>query len=254
MKEGKGRKKRRARAGAGRSASEAIRRPKAATTLPAKRRRPDWHRGAVGGLWDQMGELQIDYLKRQGLLPEHCLLDVGCGSLRGGVRFVDYLEPGHYFGLDISQELLDAGVNELAQLDLLWKRPQLRCSDSFEVDAFGREFDFALAQSLFTHLTLNKIAVCLLKVADVLRPAGRFYATFFENPRGTRNLGAVRQPAEEWTEKRDRWSFPDEDPYHYGRDAFEWLCEGSTLDVEYIGDWGHPRNQMMLCFRKAERT
>ncbi len=39
---------------------------------------------AVGGLWDEIGQLQFDFLRAKGLLPRHKLLDFGCGSLRGG--------------------------------------------------------------------------------------------------------------------------------------------------------------------------
>ncbi|MEZ5285162.1 MAG: hypothetical protein R2712_10210 [Vicinamibacterales bacterium] len=38
-----------------------------------------------------------------------------CGCLRGGVHFVSYLADGHYFGMDRSEALLDAGrEHELA--------------------------------------------------------------------------------------------------------------------------------------------
>lgn len=55
-------------------------------------------RGYVGGLWHELGELQFRFLVDQGLRPEHVLLDIACGSLRGGVRFVPYLNPGNYLG------------------------------------------------------------------------------------------------------------------------------------------------------------
>jgi len=42
------------------------------------------HRQAIGGLWEEMGKLQFDYLISQKLMPHHQFLDVGCGSLRGG--------------------------------------------------------------------------------------------------------------------------------------------------------------------------
>ena len=29
---------------------------------------------------------------------------------------------------------------------------------------------------------------------------------------------------------------------------FEWLCEGTGLQVEYLGGWNNPRNQKMLVF------
>lgn len=62
---------------------------------------------AVGGLWQQMGQLQFDFLVRQGLKPEHRLLDIGCGTLRGGRHFIRYLNPGNYTGMDISPKALD---------------------------------------------------------------------------------------------------------------------------------------------------
>ena len=74
---------------------------------------PNWHRRAVGGMWEEIGKLQFNFLVEQGLKPGHFLLDVGCGRLRGGIHFIRYLEPEHYFGIDISKVLLAAGRFEL---------------------------------------------------------------------------------------------------------------------------------------------
>ena len=71
----------------------------------------EWHREEVGGLWDKIGKLQFNFLKKMGLKPEYYFLDVACGSLRGGIHFIDYLESGHYFGIDKDKELLEAGKN-----------------------------------------------------------------------------------------------------------------------------------------------
>ena len=32
-----------------------------------------WHREAVGGLWEEMGRLQFDFVANQGLKPDHKL-------------------------------------------------------------------------------------------------------------------------------------------------------------------------------------
>src|SRR5260370_20885197 len=81
------------------------------------------HREAVGGLWDEIGQLQIDFLVSQGLMPHHRLLDIGCGSLRGGAKLVRYLDPGHYAGVDLHENLINAGYEiELAKAGL---RPTL---------------------------------------------------------------------------------------------------------------------------------
>src|SRR5712691_3540887 len=83
------------------------------------------HRACVGGLWDEIGQLQIDFLVSRGLLPHHRLLDVGCGSLRGGVKLIKYLDAGHYAGIDLHESLLDAGYEiELAKEGLTHKLPR----------------------------------------------------------------------------------------------------------------------------------
>ncbi len=209
-----------------------------------QQKNPDWFRGSVGGRWDEIGELQFEFLRGQGLRPDHRLLDVGCGSLRGGLRFVPYLEAGQYYGIDQSQRLLDAGLQQLEEADLQDKRPTLARIEDFGLERLGKRFDYALAQSVFTHLPMNLISRCLVNVDRVLLPGGVFFATFFENWNGKRYVGPLVQGD-------GIVSYYDQDPFHYTPDAFEWACEGTGLTAEYVGDWGHPRNQLMMAFRKA---
>jgi SAM-dependent methyltransferase len=192
-----------------------------------------------------IGRLQLDYLVSQGLRPEHYLLDVGCGPLRAGRFFIGYLEPGHYFGVDRNGERLRRGFEERLDADAQARQPTLVCMDDFGFERLGRKFDVALAQSVFTHLPLNDIMRCLVSVSLVLAPEGRFYATFFENPSGKRHLEPVRQA------RGDIVTHYDKDPYHYDLDTLACACRGTGLAMEYVGDWGHARNQMMLVFRRA---
>ena len=57
----------------------------------------------------------------------------------------------------------------------------LRANDRFDVD-FGVPFDYAIAQSVFTHVSLNHIRLCLHRLAPAMREGGSFYATFFMRP------------------------------------------------------------------------
>jgi len=212
--------------------------------LPARFYRhvdPSWHRKAVGGLWAELGQLQLDFLVEQGLRRDHFFLDVGCGSLRGGVHFIRYLDTGHYYGFDRSRERLEAGQSvELPRYGLVDKRPVLEVIDDFGVARFGRSFDFALAQSVFTHIPLDAIELCLRNVGDALVSGGRFYATFNER-------------TDAGPDRVDRSDLPyHKDPIvRYDVTAFEELCRAGPLSVSYIGDWGHPRGQRMLAFTKA---
>lgn len=206
------------------------------------------HREVIGGKWDEIGALQFEYLKAQGLRPHHKLLDVGCGSLRGGVHFVGYLDAGGYSGLDINQSLLDAGYDvELAALGLQDRLPRtnLVCDAEFEFGGPDGVFDYAMAQSVFTHLSLNRIRQCLAKVARVMKPGGVFYATFFELPEDApADRPFVHQPGGKVTSAV-------EDPFHYRVSDFRYAAKGLGWTVEPIGDWGHPRNQRMLAFRRV---
>lgn len=210
---------------------------------------PHWHREAVGGMWEEIGELQFQFMVQQGLRPDHHMLDVGCGSLRGGIHFVRYLDPGHYCGIDINQALLDAGLQELEHNDLLHKNPVLTRVSGFEFSLLGRRFDYVLAQSVFTHLPVNDIVRCVMNVQGVLVPGGRFYATFFENAQGKYNLDPISHPRADGPPIVTHF---DQDPYHYDVETFRWMCKRTSLRVEYIGEWGHPRDQRMLLLIKGD--
>lgn len=134
---------------------------------------------AVGGFDNNIGLLQFEFLKEHGLEPHHDLLDVGCGTLRGGEHYIKYLEEGDYVGMDISEEALQAGIDRLESL-INAKNPTLLVNDDlqFDDDRLNGPFEFAIAQSVFTHLPLEQIDECLANIGKVVD--GMFYATFFD--------------------------------------------------------------------------
>jgi ubiquinone/menaquinone biosynthesis C-methylase UbiE len=189
------------------------------------------HRQYVGGLWEVLGRLQFRFMIEQGLQPQHVFLDIACGSLRGGVRFIPYLDRGNYLGLDIQQRLIDIGIrHELGpQLNEI-KKPEFVVSDAFEFGRFSKQPDFALAQSLFTHLTEADIALCLRNLRSKAKSKTKFYATFFESEQPMKN------PEHSHSHKN----------FFYTQKQMTQFGEASGWFTRYIGDWKHPRRQMML--------
>ncbi len=196
------------------------------------------HRSFVGGKWEEMGRFQLDYLKQQGLRPEHRFLDVGCGALRAGRHLVDYLEPGNYYGIDVNHDLLEAGYSQELTDSTRARLPvgNLRATDRFDAD-FGVRFDLAIAQSVFTHISLNLMRLCLCRVARVMAPGGRFYATFFEQGNDFPVDGIADRKHPHYTERNIFW---------YYRNDLRWVARRSPWEFRYIGRWGHPRGQRMV--------
>lgn len=203
------------------------------------------HRALIGGFWNELGQLQMDYIRDRGLASNHCLLDIGCGCLRSGIHLVRYLKQGHYFGTDISQDLLDVGYDvELNKSNLQQKMPRenLTCDGEFNVGQFGVTFDRAIALSVFTHLPVDFLKLCLANLADVIKEGGEFYATVFHSP-----------DTHDWNNPLKHSpgmviSHPNQDPYHYTTASLKNCCNGLPWKVELIEEWQHPRAQKMVVF------
>lgn len=201
------------------------------------------HREMVGGMWEEIGQLQFDFLRAHGLQPSHRVLDIGCGALRGGIHAIHYLEAGNYYGLDMNRSLLDAARRELKVAGLGNKNPHLTLSDRFELGLFEQQFDYLLALSVFTHLFANHIVRCLAEVRKVLAPDGKFFATFFVAPHNVHLAPIVHQPGGIKTEY-------DHDPFHYSTGEIQAMAQLADLSVEVIGEWNHPRAQQMVTFSR----
>ena len=210
----------------------------------------DQHRDYVGGLWDELGPLQLRFMiERAGLRPDMRLLDLGCGCFRGGIHLIPYLQPGYYYGLDVNASLIEAGHNvELPRAGLSLPRDRIRVTDDFNARPFGVEFDRILAVSLWTHLPLNHIQRCLWEVDQLLATRGAFYASFFHCPIDHDLLTPYNHPVGNIV------SYRNHDPYHYRLEDFQFLVDqlGLSLRLEWIGDWGHPRHQQMVAFHRVE--
>jgi len=129
--------------------------------------------------WLALGKLQFDYLVGHGLEPHHRMLEIGCGNLRAGWRFIDLLEPGNYHGVDASPAILVAAQRTLVDHDLRDKLPYLTPVEDLTL-AFlpsGR-FDVVHAHSVFSHTPPDVVEECFANVGRVMAPDGFFDLTF----------------------------------------------------------------------------
>jgi len=139
--------------------------------------------GAVGSKthdsWLKIGQMQFDYLVGHGLKPDMRMLEIGCGNLRAGRLFIDYLDPGNYYGIDISPEILIAAQDTVADYGVAAKLPHLALVRDLRF-AFlpNGHFDVVHAHSVFSHSPIEVIDQCLANVGRVMAPGGFFDFTF----------------------------------------------------------------------------
>lgn len=195
------------------------------------------YRAFVGEVqnYDRLAALQFGLVTLLGLREQHHLLDVGCGSLRGGRLFIPYLRRQRYFGLEPNKWLVQRGVEtEIGADQIDIKRPTFAHNDDFDLGVFGRTFDYILAQSIFSHTGKSQLDVCLKSVQRVLEPGGLLVATFVER-------------SDDLFE--DHWVYP-------GLNQFCWktmtnLCEANGLVGRKV-DWPHPMQTWFIVAHKPE--
>lgn len=146
--------------------------------------------------YDLVGAMQFKVLTDLGLREYHSMLDLGCGSLRGGRFFIPYLLPSRYYGIEPNVNLLCNGVKEeIGQSLINIKTPVFDHNDQYDMKVFGKKFDYILAQSIFSHAPEKDILKCLSQLKDVLYDNGIMVATFFvdqEDYKGTNWTGIAK--------------------------------------------------------------
>ena len=122
-----------------------------------------------------MQQDQINVLQRNGLKPEHSLLDLGSGPLQGGIPFVRYLNPGRYTAVDLRVENVEAAWKQIIRHDLVGKNPRLIQSANFGDDYLGEaRFDFIFVSQLLYILDEPTIVALMAFIRRRLKPGGKF--------------------------------------------------------------------------------
>ena len=180
--------------------------------------------------YDLIAAMTFNLLTTLGLRQHHSLLDIGCGSLRIGRLLIPYLNRGKYFGIEPAEWLVAEGIKqELGETVVQTKGPTFFFTDSPE--SVGRAqvaFDFALAQSIFSHCGLDLIKGWLSAVSRSLAQNGALIATFLPGDEDSLCKG---------------WVYPE--CVNYRPATLERAAADVNLRFEIL-DWKHPRQSWAL--------
>ena len=180
--------------------------------------------------WLRIGQMQFDYLIKHGLKPSMRMLDIGCGNLRAGRLFIDYLDAGNYYGTDISPDILLAAQKTVGEYGLQSKLPYLSLVSDMRLDFLPDDhFDVVHAHSVFSHSPISVIDECLAHVGRVMVPGGIFDFTF------DRTEGAEHQVLRE--------------DFYYRTQTLLDLAGKHGLQAQYMADWeetGHEQSKIRV--------
>jgi len=127
-------------------------------------------------LWKMKRAFQFDFLQRMGLERGQRLLDLGCGTLRGGLPLIEFLDAGHYTGVEVRADVLAEARAELAEAGLTHKSPVLVHATDLGALELPEPFDVIWAFSVLIHMDDATLARALFCVARHLAPDGSFLA------------------------------------------------------------------------------
>ncbi len=179
--------------------------------------------------FERGGREQLIFLLMNGLRPDSRIVDLGCGVLRGGYWLIHFLDPGCYHGIEPHAERLAVGTEVILESETLrLKQPAFDANTTFDTAPFGKEFDFFLAYSIWTHAPKQQIEVMLDGFVRHSRPDAAFLASFLP----------ARRRADDYA--GDTWFGTSHDSDVAGciQHSFSWIrnaCRNRGLHVQMIG-------------------
>ena len=143
--------------------------------------------GEYFSVWHDIGLWQLEALQAVGLATESRLLDIGCGAMRLGLYAVQYLADGRYYGIDAFAPFVGL-ARLLAERTGIAKKFHIAHDAAFDFARFGASFDYANAQSVFTHLSADDCERCMASLRPVMAPGGCFLFTYLVGAPATRGF------------------------------------------------------------------
>lgn len=187
----------------------------------------------VGGSVEKFemgGRVQLIALIRAGLYPCSKVVDVGCGALRGGYWLIHFLNKGCYFGIEPNRKMVDSGIQELIEGEMLdAKCPMFDHNTFFDTSVFGKKFDFFIARSVWAHAAKSHICAMLDSFVNDSTETGVFLASYL--PSGLFKHRDYQGSL--WVGKSHE---SDQGGYVYHK--FSWIqeeCRNRDLQVEELG-------------------
>lgn len=121
----------------------------------------------------------LNMLRSWGMQPDDVCVDYGCGSLRIGAHIIEYLQPGHYWGLDVTSTFYEQGLQQMDPQVVQQKQPNLRVIDAASLNAArDQKPTYMLCVGVVSHIPPDELAIFFDQVFWIMNPDTKFYLKF----------------------------------------------------------------------------
>lgn len=189
---------------------------------------------------------QVPAIQRHcGDLTGKVFLDIGAGDIVLGEKLDELGVPRKFYVQDLSRPSLLAGLQRLQATGIDTRMFRTLVSDSFDFAQIeDEEVDFAFSNSLFSHLSINSIVLCLRNLHPKLKMGASYFSSMIVLPDDTERLvydwSHLDRPMTQVVSSSVR------DPFHYTPNTIcnlQHLRTGFT--VRHIHDYGHPFQKLV---------
>lgn len=127
----------------------------------------------------ESGKVDVELVKDFGLKPESTLMEYGCGWLRAGNYFINYLNAGNYIGVDPADERIRIGREIFSIRNIEDKNPTFYGNEDNSMTWMqGRKVDFIWCHAVFGHLPLEDCEDIIKHMKLVMHEDSQFLFTY----------------------------------------------------------------------------
>jgi hypothetical protein len=133
-------------------------------------------RNLKGQPFKESGLDVFNFLKTEGIKPEHICVEYGCGSLRAAQHFINYLNPSNFLGLDVTDKFYEVGKELIGQKLLQMKLPHFRIINPATLAEVNQSHpDYLFAVQVMIHIPPNEIEEFLSNIIKACVKTTRAY-------------------------------------------------------------------------------
>jgi hypothetical protein len=157
--------------------------------------------------------------------------------------------PKKFFVQDLSAPSLKSGIERIAAAGVDTSIFYLLVSDNFNFDLIkDGQIDAAFSNSLFSHLSINSIVLCLRNLFPKMKPGTSYFSSMIVLP------GDDEKLLYDWSYLGKSGtavvSSSIRDPYHYTENTIRKLPNLKVdFEVKEIHNYGHPFQKLVEFYR-----